>query len=178
MEGCRSQTNPKPWVLPPPSGKSVYFFVVWSFLLFGLFGCYFLCCLGAGVFFFAVWAGAQAPPKQQKKNTHPPKQQKKHDTASSDRFFFAVWAGGCVYFFCCLGGGGGGGRVFFCCLGRGRFFFFFFAVWAGDGSSLTYPSAWLVFKRPNNKRNRTAKKTTGSPHPVTVYIRGPIKGYI
>ena len=76
-------------------------------------------------------------------------------------FFFAVWAGG-VFFFCCLGGG-----VFvFCCLGGGVFFFLlfgpgacsFFAVWAGDGRSLTYPSAWLVFKRPNNKRDRTAKK--------------------
>ena len=79
-------------------------------------------------------------------------------------FFFAVWAGG-VFFFCCLGGG-----VFcFCCLGGGVFFFllfgpgacFFFAVWAGDRSSLTYPSAWLVFKRPNNKRDRTAKKKHG-----------------
>ena len=82
-------------------GKSVHFFVVWSFLLFGLFGCYFFCCLGGGrVLFFAVWAGA--------------------------------------------------------C--------FFFAVWAGDGSSLTYPSAWLVFKRPNNKRDRTAKKNGFPPY--------------
>ena len=48
---------------------------------------------------------------------------------------------------------------FFCCLGRGRVFFF--AVWAGDGSSLTYRSAWLVFKRPNNKKDQTAKKKHG-----------------
>ena len=81
--------------------------------------------------------------------------------------------------FCCLGGG----RVFFllfgrgwgvggfCCLGGGRVFIlavwaggvFVFAVWAGDGSSLTYRSAWLVFKRPNNKKDQTAnKKNTGS----------------
>ena len=80
--------------------------------------------------FFAVWAGAQAPPKQQKnKNTHPPKQQKnKHAPAPSERVFFAVWAGGRFFF------------LFFFCLGAGRalFFavwaggvFFFFAVWAG-----------------------------------------------
>ena len=53
---------------------------------------------------------------------------------------------------------------FFLLFGPGAFFFFFFfAVWAGDGSSLTYPSAWLVFKRPNNKRDRTAKKQHGFP---------------
>ena len=84
-------------------------------------------------------------------------------------FCFAVWAGG-VFLFCRLGGG----VFFFCCLSGGVFFFllfgpgtcFFFAVWAGDGSSLTYPSAWLVFKRPNNKRDRTAKKNTGSASPA------------
>ena len=59
---------------------------------------------------------------------------------------FAVWAGAC----------------FFLLFGPGACFFF--AVWAGDGSSLTYPSAWLVFKRPNNKRDRTAKKKTRVPH--------------
>ena len=91
-------------------------------------------------------------------------------------FFFAVWAGvrggGHVFFFCCLGGGAcsffcwavacfffavwAGGVFFFLLFGPGACFFF--AVWAGDESSLTYPSAWLVFKRPNNKRDRTAKK--------------------
>ena len=91
-------------------------------------------------------------------------------------YFFCCLGGGRV-FFCCLGGGRvpffgclGGDVFFFRCLGGGVFFFllfgpeacFFFAVWAGDGSSLTYPSAWLVFKRPNNKRDRTAKKNTGS----------------
>ena len=69
--------------------------------------------------------------------------------------FFAVWAGACSFF-----ARWAGACSFFCCLDRGRVFFF--AVWAGDGSSLTYPSAWLVFKRPNNKRDRTAKKNTGS----------------
>ena len=83
------------------------------------------------------------------------------------RVFFLLFERGGVFFFCCLGRG----RVFFCCLGGGVFFCLlfgqgacsFFAVWAGDGSSLTYPSAWLVFKRPKKKRDRTAKKkNTGS----------------
>ena len=105
---------------------------VFIFLLSGLF-----CCLGfSGFIFFAVWAGGM--------------------------FFFLLFGRGACSFFCCLGGG----VFFFCCLGGGVFFFLLFgpgacllfAVWAGDGSSLTYPSAWLVFKRPNNKRDRTAKK--------------------
>ena len=33
----------------------------------------------------------------------------------------------------------------------------FFAVWAGDRSSLTYRSAWLVLKGPNNKKDQTVK---------------------
>ena len=72
-------------------------------------------------------------------------------------FLFAVFAGG-VFLFLLFGPGA--------C--------FFFAVWAGGGSSLTYPSAWLVFKRPNNKRDRTAKKKHGFPLIVT---GGPPKGY-
>ena len=144
---------------------------------------FFFCCLGG------AWA-------KQKKKMPPPKQQKKKTCPRPFRacLFFAVWAGGCVYVFAVWAGGWGGGvllfglgacffllfghgacsffllfgrgRVFFfCCLGRGRVFFF--AVWAGDGSSLTYPSAWLVFKRPNNKRDRTEKKkkNTGSQLP-------------
>ena len=99
------------------------------FLSSGLFCClgfsFFFFLFGRGRVFFAVWAGAQAPPKQQKKS-HLPKQQKnEHAPAPSERFFFAVWADGRV-FFCCLGGGRdffcclGGVRVFFCCLGGGR----------------------------------------------------------
>ena len=60
--------------------------------------------------------------------------------------FFLLFGPGACDCFCCLGGG----RVFFCCLGG-----------AGDGSSLTYRSAWLVFKRPNNKKDQTAKKKHG-----------------
>ena len=84
------------------------------------------------------------------------------------RVLFLLFGRGACSFFCCLGGG----VFFFCCLGGGVFFFllfgpgacFFFAVWAGDGSSLTYPSAWLVFKRPNNKRKRpNSKKKTRVP---------------
>ena len=67
------------------------------------------------------------------------------------RVFFAVSAGGV---------GGGGAWFFLVLFGRvGVFFVFFvFAVWAGVGSSLTYRSAWLVFKRPSNKKDQTAKK--------------------
>ena len=42
------------------TGKSNYCFVVWSFLLFGLFGCYVFCCLGRwACSFLAVWAGGR-----------------------------------------------------------------------------------------------------------------------
>ena len=91
-------------------------------------------------------------------------------------FFFLLFGRGACFFVCCLGGGRvffcclGRRRVLFCCLGGGVFFFLlfgpgaccFFAVWVGDGSSLTYRSAWLVFKRLNNKKDQTAKKNTGS----------------
>ena len=94
--------------------------------------------------------------------------------------FFAVWAGGRVFFAVWAGV-----RVFFLLFERVTFSFLlfgpgacyflavwaegviFFAVWAEDGSSLTYQSAWLVFKRPNNKKDQTAKKTkknTGSEY--------------
>ena len=85
-------------------------------------------------------------------------------------FFFAVWPGWCFFFAVWAGG-----VFFFLLFGRGRVLFFadwaggvfFFAVWAGDGSSHTYPSAWLVFKRPNNKRDRTAKKNGFKPRANT-----------
>ena len=135
----KKKTRPRPF-------RACFFFAVWAggcvcFLLFGPGSVFFFLLLGGGrVLFFAVWAGVV--------------------------FFFAVWAGG-VFFFLLFGPGGvfffllfGRRRVFFvCCLGRGRVFFF--AVWAGDGSSLTYRSAWLVFKRPNNKKDQTAKKKHG-----------------
>ena len=68
--------------------------------------------------------------------------------------------------FCCLGGPGRGACVFvavwegssvcFCCLGRG-------AVGAGDGSSLSYRPAWIVFEGHNNSKGQSATKDTGSP---------------
>ena len=113
------------------------------FLLSGLFCClgfsrvlYFLLFGRVRVLFFAVWAGARAPPKQQIK--HAPAQTAKNITRPRPfRSFcvgccsggwacficFAVWAGG--VFFCCLGEV----RVFFLLLGRGRVICF--AVWAG-----------------------------------------------
>ena len=108
------------------------------FCCLGGWACLFFCCFGGCRFFFAVWARGV--------------------------LFFAVWAGAC--FFLCLGRVvGWGGVLFVCCLGGGRVFF---AVWAGDGSSLTYRSAWLVLKRPNNKKDQTCKGF-GSPlnHTIT-----------
>ena len=174
-----------------PVGKNVFFvcclvfFVVWAFRMLFFFAvwagaCFVFCCLGGG----------PGPAQTAKTKTRlRPNSKNKTRTRpfracffllfgrmgvflfllfgrGSCFFFFAVWAGGRV-FFCCLGGGvfffavWAGACAFFCCLGRGRVFFF--AVWAGDESSLTYPSAWLVFKRPNNKRDRTAKKKHGFP---------------
>ena len=205
------------------------------FLLFELFGCFFLLFGREPVFlFFAVWARARAPPKQQNKTRPRPNSKKINTPPPLPSFFFAFWAGGrvsffavwagCVFLFfavwagvgfffhavwavffffffavwavgvfifCCLGAG----RVFcfavwavafclvvfavwavgvfiFCCLGAGRVFFFFFffflfgrgwrflffALWAGNGSSLTYRSCLLIFKRPNNKKDQTAAK--------------------
>ena len=75
-----------------------------------------------------------------------------------------------MFMFLLFGRGAGGVFMFllfgrgvsiFCCLGWGQVYFF--AVWAGDGGSLTYRSAWLVFKGPNNKKDQTAKKNMGSP---------------
>ena len=60
-------------------------------------------------------------------------------------------------------------RVFFLLFGRVALIFF--AVWAGDRSSLTYRSAWLVFKGPHNKKDQTAKKNTGSGLGVVVYLQ-------
>ena len=48
------------------AGKSV-FFVVWSFLLFGLFGCFFFCGLVGGVFFFCCLGGGPGPAQTAKK---------------------------------------------------------------------------------------------------------------
>ena len=149
----------------------------------------------AGAVFFLLFGRGPRPRPNSKKNMSPPKQQKKTKNAPRPfraccffllfgrvgvLFFFCLGGGACFFllfgwgacsFFCCLGGG----VLFFCCLGGDVFFFFadwaggvfFFAVWAADRSSLTYPSAWLVFKRPNNKRDRTAKE---KKHPGYVVL--------
>ena len=124
----------------------VFVFVVWSFLLFGLFGCFFLLFAWGACSFFCCLGGGLGPrPNSKKKNTPPPKQQKKkHAPAPSERvFFFFCCLGGWVCllfgreacsFFCCLGGVhffllfGPGTCFFFCCLGR--VCVCFFAVWA------------------------------------------------
>ena len=94
----------------PKLGKSAHFSVVWSFLLFGLFGCFIFCCLGGG-FFLLFGRG---------------------------RLFFLFGRCAC-FIFCYLGGvgvtvlffavWGGGGCFIFCCLGGWRILLF--AVWAG-----------------------------------------------
>ena len=69
-------------------------------------------------------------------------------------YSFAVWAGGmrldffvAVWAMCvCV------------CFAVG---FCFSAVWAGDGSSLTYRSAWLVFKGPYNKKTKQQQQKQG-----------------
>ena len=143
------------------------------------------------MFFFAVWAGAcftfcclggdAGPAQTRKKKKHAPAQtQKKKKNNNTPppllsvffllfgrvgvfmsfllfgrgSCFFAVWPGG-VFLFCCLGGG-----VFMFLL-FGRAACLFLAVWAGDRSSLTYRSAWLVFKRSNNKKRPNSKKKHG-----------------
>ena len=104
--------------------------------------CSCFCCLGGGRdFCFAVWAVCVC--------------------VCVCVFYFAVWAGACLFFAVWAGLVffllfGRGRHVCFYCLGGGRVFCF--AVWAGDGSSLTYRSAWLVFQGPNNKKDQQQKK--------------------
>ena len=118
---------------PPPLPS------VFVFCCLGGWACLSFCCLGVGRVDFSLFGGGGGG-------------------GGGGAFCFFCSLGGCVLFFCCLGdgvfmffpvwpGGGGGGACVF-----------FFAVWAGDGSSLTYRSAWLVFKRPSNKKDQTAKK--------------------
>ena len=137
-------------------GKSVYLFVVWSFLLFGLF-----------VFFFWLFGRGRGPrPNSKKKTRPPPKQQKKSHRPFrafvcclggwAFLFFFAVWAGAC--FFCCLGWvrvvfvavwAGGGGRGF-CCLGGGREFTHLLVC-------LARLQATQQQKRPNSKKQKKTR---------------------
>ena len=116
------------------------------FCCLGGWACLCFCGLGAGVFLFLLFGRGSC--------------------------FFLLFGRGRVYVFAvwAVRGGYGGGVGFFCCLGGWRDFVF--AVWAGDGSSLTYRSAWLVFKRPNNKKDQTAKKNTGSQPCSQVSNRG------
>ena len=128
------------------------------------------------------------PPKQQKHtHTHTKKNKIKRNRLFRAFVLFCCLGRWACLLFCCLGGGRvvfcfsclcggrvlfllfGRGGVFFCCLGGGLVYLFavwagrvlFFAVWAWGGSSLTYRFAWLVFKRPNNKKDQTAKQQHG-----------------
>ena len=107
--------------------------------------------------------------------------------------FFSVWAGGACFFVCCLGGVcvfvsavWAGSCFCFCCLGRVRVDFWlfgqgasffvcclggqlFFFCLGGGRSSLTYRSAWLVFKGPNNKKNKQRKKKNAPDLRLRVY---------
>ena len=128
------------------AGCVFLFFAVWAggvfFLWFGRVGVFVFLLFGRGSCFFPVWAGG------------------------GGRFFFCFFLlfGRVRVHFLLFG------RwvcLFFCCLGGGHVFFL--AVWAGDGSSLTYRSAWLVFKRPNNKKDQTAKTTHTGSHGSLVF---------
>ena len=168
------------------------------FLLSGLFGCFgfsVVCCLGGCLFYFCCLGGgggpAQTAKKKKKKRPCPNSKEINTPPTLPSVFvllfgrvgvfifllfgrvacFLAVWAE-CVFLLLF-----GRGRVhffavwakacFFCCLGGVHVFF---AVWAGDGSSLTYRSAGLVFKGPNNKKKQNKKKKTHT------HTRVPIVG--
>ena len=163
-------------------GKSVHFLLSGFFCCLCFSGMFFL---GRDVFYFFLFGRGRGPrANSQNKNTTSPKQQKnKHAPSPSERVFFCSLGGWACLFVCCLGGWRFCfllfGRVcvcFFLLFGRGRVYFIavwagcrvlfffvwargrvFFAVWAGDGSSLTYRFSWIVFKRPNNKKDQTAK---------------------
>ena len=151
------------------------------FLLFGLFRCYFFCCLGRGVFFCCL-GGVRAPPKQQKKNAPPlPSMLVFLLFGRVGVSFFLLFGRGACFFFLLFGPGAcvffvfavwaGGVVVFFCCLGRGRVIVF--AVWAGGRAffllfgrgtgvhSLTGLPG-LSSSDPTTKKDQTAKKNTGS----------------
>ena len=133
-------------------------------------------------FLFCCLGGGPSPAQTAKKMTpEKPKQQKTTTRPRPFRecSFFAVWTGG-VFLFLLFGRGGvfffllfgWGACSFVCCLGRGRVLFLLFGpgmcfvvcCLGGDGSSLTYRSAWLV-KRPNNKKGQKAKKKKRVPLP-------------
>ena len=169
-------------------GKSVHFLLSGFFCCLGFSGIHIVAVWAGSVLFFAVWAWAWASPKQQKKTRPRPNSKKINTHPPLPSVVFAVWARACFVFCCLGGGRGGGVRVhLFCCLGGAACLFFllfgqvrvfviavwagwcffcclggervcFFAVWAGDGSSLDYRSAWLVFKGPNNKANNEKRK--------------------
>ena len=120
-------------------GKSVHFFVVWSFVVWAVRVFIFLLFGRGRGLFFAVWARAWAPPKQQQKTRARPNSKKINTPPPLPSVFCFLLFGrvGVFIFVCCLGGGRvylfavwAGGRFFFflCCLGG--VVFVFFAVWA------------------------------------------------
>ena len=78
--------------------------------------------------------------------------------------FLLVWAGGHVCFAVWAGVGGGWACFFlavWACVVS-------FCVWAGDGSSLTYWSAWLPgssLRDPTTKKDQTATKKKNMTKP-------------
>ena len=143
-------------------GKSVYFFVVWSFLLFGLFGCFFFAVWAWACFFFLLFGRGPRPrPNSKKVNTptRPNSKTKKHARKGRGRvIFFAVWAGACS-FFCCLGGG----RVLFFAVWAGRVFFLLFGRGTGVHSLTRLPGSSLSDPTTKETEQQKKKKHTGSP---------------
>ena len=135
------------------------------------------------VLYFAVWAGARAPPKQQKQQKNDPAQTAKKNTPRPFRACccFCCLGGWACYLFCCLGvesvlfvavwAGGvcffllfGPGACFFCCLGGGRVFSLLFGRGTGVHSLTVLPG--LSSSDPTTKKTKQQNKNTGSTIPI------------
>ena len=175
-----------------PDGKSVYVFVVWSFLLFGLFGCFFFAVWSVACSFFCCLGGGPGPAQTAKKTTRPrPNSKKKKAPASSGRvffcclggwvcLFFAVWAGERVLFFAVWAGG----RVLFFAVWAEACFFLLFGPGAcvffllfGVHSLTGLPGS--SFSDPITKKDQTAKKKkTRVPTPDPSLLSGFARGVL
>ena len=133
------------------------------------------------MFFFAVWAGAQAPPKQQKKKTRPrpnsKKKKKKNAPAPSERVFFLLFGRVGVFIVLLCGRGpcffllfGRGACSFFCCLGWGVFFFLLFGrgrvlfLLFGPGACFFF---FLLFRRGTGVHSLTRLPGSSLSDPTT-----------
>ena len=148
--------------------------LVWSLLLFELFGCCCFLLFGRGRVFFCCLGGGPSPAQTAKKK-HAPAQtaKKKHAPAPSERVFFLLFGRVGVFIFLLFGRVGVfifllfGRWSFFFCLGGGMFFFLLFGPGAcffllfGRGTgvhSLTRLPGWSL-SDPTTKETEQQKKT-------------------